>query len=207
MTDKSPSHPAFDPAVPQRDRHRRFYATIGEAIGRWGDIENLLFRLCDGLLGAKPERSAVVFYRTPGLSAKFNLVEELIHTALDIDSDIGRRWTKLSKRVQPLLEERNMMAHQSHAGLLSSYLSSLPEQVQRERHGVRETIVDDGMAGSILSPSLEYSYRRSKKGKGTKRLLTEADINDHLKELESFDSDFRMYYRDLVKALQEERSP
>jgi hypothetical protein len=85
-------------------------------------LERQLFRLCNSALGAGPECAAIIYYRTPTLDSRIDLVTELIRTKLPRrkkadgghDHPLVTEWTTIIKDVKALLQTRNFIAHQPH---------------------------------------------------------------------------------------------
>jgi hypothetical protein len=106
------------PKMPERE----FYQRVGQCITEWANVERQLFRLCSFALGTGPERAAIIYYRTPTLDSRLDLVAELIRTKLPrrIKADGGHdhplvtEWTTIIKYVKALLQTRNFIAHQPH---------------------------------------------------------------------------------------------
>jgi hypothetical protein len=106
------------PKMPKRE----FYQWVGQCITEWANVEHQLFRLCNFALGAGPECAAIIYYRTPTLARRLELVEELIQTKLPRrrkadgghDHLLVTEWTTIIKNVKALLQTRNFIAHQPH---------------------------------------------------------------------------------------------
>jgi hypothetical protein len=111
-----------DAVPPPKMPKREFYQWVGQCITEWANVERQLFRLCNFALGAGPELAAIIYYRTPTLDSRLDLVEELIQTKLPrkIKADGGHdhqlvtEWKTIIKDVKALLQTRNFIAHQPH---------------------------------------------------------------------------------------------
>ena len=97
----------------------RFYALVGQCITEWAIVDELLFHLCLHSIG-KPQQSAIVYYRTPGIDIRLNLVDELVKAILPVWShrsgthphpDVSK-WNQIVKDVKAILATRRRIAHQ-----------------------------------------------------------------------------------------------
>src|SRR4051812_31103108 len=59
-----------------------FYMYVGFCITAWAKVEEDLFDISQDLLGCSKEKAAIVYYRTPSMRARLELVDELMSTAL-----------------------------------------------------------------------------------------------------------------------------
>ncbi len=111
-----------DAVPPSKMPKREFYQWVGQCITEWANVERQLFRLCNFALGAGPERTAIIYYRTPTLDSRLDLVEELIRTKLprrikadgSHDHPLVIEWKTIIKDVKDLLQTRNLIAHHPH---------------------------------------------------------------------------------------------
>jgi hypothetical protein len=58
-----------------------FYIMIGQCIAAWAQVDDELFRIFRSCLGPY-EQSAIIYYRTPGLDARFGLTDEIVRSVL-----------------------------------------------------------------------------------------------------------------------------
>jgi hypothetical protein len=107
------------------EKATEFYSLVGAAVTDWARIDQELFRICADILKAYEQHSAIVYYRTPTLSARLTLVDELIHTIFPKSSKKSgahisqseEMWTKLRTDIKDELSVRNQLAH-SPSGLM-----------------------------------------------------------------------------------------
>ena len=79
-----------------------------------------LFEICKLCLGARNDRAAIVYYRTPTIGSRLELIDELVRTVLpkreqksgSHDHPDLKEWDDLRKDVGKLLHTRNRIAHQ-----------------------------------------------------------------------------------------------
>src|ERR1700730_102814 len=106
---------------PQMPKHE-VYPRVGHCITAWANVERQLFSLCNFALGAGQERAAIIYFRTPTLDSRLDLVEELIQTKLPRrmredgghDHPLVTEWKTIIKDVKDLLQTRNFIANQPH---------------------------------------------------------------------------------------------
>lgn len=92
---------------------------IGICITTWAKIEEHLFRICERCLGARTDRAAIVYYRTPNIDSRVQLVDELVRTMLpkrekksgSHDHQDLKEWDDLRKNIVELLRIRSRIAH------------------------------------------------------------------------------------------------
>jgi hypothetical protein len=105
---------------------REFYYFVGVAVTDWAHIDQELFRICADILKSDGQHVAIVFYRTPTLSARLNLVDELIHTIFPKPtrksgahpSESEKIWNKLYNDINEVLSVRNQLAHSPSGPLI-----------------------------------------------------------------------------------------
>jgi hypothetical protein len=95
-----------------------FYMYVGLCITAWAKVEDELFDICVDALGCTQERASIVYYRTPSLSGRIELIDELIVTALprrtkdgDREHEDVKRWKALKKTLLGMMSIRNKIAH------------------------------------------------------------------------------------------------
>lgn len=101
------------------DKETAFYSWVGLYITRWAFIEETLFLICSTVLGTDPARTAVVFYRTPTLSSRIELISELMTVRFPPPerANGGHRdkrykaWERLAQKLKALMPMRNSVAH------------------------------------------------------------------------------------------------
>jgi hypothetical protein len=104
-----------------------FSRLIGECITRWAFIDRALFEYSNYCLGGRWPITAIVYYRTPQLKQRLDLVDELLRkTIFFIKVRIPSRsrvahqrcdamlkeWAIINKKITGLIEIRNVIAHQ-----------------------------------------------------------------------------------------------
>jgi hypothetical protein len=104
-----------------------FSRLIGECITRWAFIDRALFEYCNYCLGGRWPITAIVFYRTPQLKQRLDLVDELLRktiffikvripsrsrVAQQRCDTMLREWAIINKKLNGLIEVRNVIAHQ-----------------------------------------------------------------------------------------------
>jgi len=100
-------------------RRKEFYQLIGQCIKEWAKVEEKLFELCVFALKAPRKQTAIVYYKSPTLDTRLNLVDDLVRAILPQRErkDGGHdhphviAWTKLHKAIKDVLPERNLLAH------------------------------------------------------------------------------------------------
>jgi hypothetical protein len=98
-------------------QHDEFMTLLGFCITAWAKIEEQLFKICELCLGARPDRVAIVYYRTPTVDARMKLVDELVGTALptktpgEHDHPDVITWSSIVKDAGALLHIRRRIAH------------------------------------------------------------------------------------------------
>jgi len=96
-----------------------FHMYVGFCITAWGKVEEQLFRICVNCLGTSDEIAAIVYYRTPTINARLNLLDELVKARLPKkerksgghDHVDVKQWNDVCKDVTKLLTTRNRVAH------------------------------------------------------------------------------------------------
>jgi hypothetical protein len=97
--------------------HDEFMMWLGFCITGWAKVEEQLFAICQRCLGARQDRVAIIYCRTPTLDARMNLIDELLRTMLpvtkpgDQDHPDLAAWNALRKDTKALLPFRNRLAH------------------------------------------------------------------------------------------------
>jgi hypothetical protein len=54
---------------------------VGYCIAAWADVDEQLFRIFQDCVGPL-EQSAIIYYKTPGLDARFTLTNEIVRSIL-----------------------------------------------------------------------------------------------------------------------------
>jgi hypothetical protein len=94
-----------------------FYKNIGLCITEWANIEMQLFSLCSYALTTSTQNVAIIFHRTPSLSGRLGLTDELIQAVLAKYRDkvrgeiLGKEWKSIVRDIDALFRTRNRLAH------------------------------------------------------------------------------------------------
>jgi hypothetical protein len=96
----------------------RFHLMIGECIAAWAQVDDELFRIFHHCVGPL-QQCAIIYYRMPGLDARFNLVDEIVRSVLPKrlrksgghDHPSVKAWIKAKGDYQMLLSVRRRIAH------------------------------------------------------------------------------------------------
>jgi hypothetical protein len=96
-----------------------FLKWIGISITAWAEVEVHLFEICKRCLGTRNDRAAIVYYRTPSINSRLELVDELVRTVLPKSEQKSgshphpdvKEWGVLRKDIGKLLRTRNRIAH------------------------------------------------------------------------------------------------
>lgn len=101
---------------PQEDE---FHKCVGYSITAWAKVEEWLFELCWRSLASSKECAAIVYFRTPTLDARIQLVDELVRTILPkperksgghAHPDVVA-WSSLKQKISSHLSTRRRIAH------------------------------------------------------------------------------------------------
>ena len=101
------------------DKVNEFLMWIGHCITAWAKFEEHLFSVCRACLGARLDRAAIVYYRTPALDSRIKLVHELVCTVLPKPPKKSgahphpdlKQWNDLRNEITDLLAIRRRIAH------------------------------------------------------------------------------------------------
>jgi hypothetical protein len=102
---------AEDHPKTQKELRDEFHMAIGYCIAQWATLEDQLFRICRDCLGPY-EQTAIIYYKTPTLSSRIDLADELFKSVSYVykPSHI-KTWKKLLKDMRDLVPIRNRIAH------------------------------------------------------------------------------------------------
>lgn len=98
---------------------KEFLYQVGGAITQWAQIDERLFRICAAVLGANKQHVAIIYYRTPTISARLTLTDDLLKTVLPQkdkpngghDHPTTVSWKSLKDALDGALKIRNQLAH------------------------------------------------------------------------------------------------
>jgi len=111
------------------DGQSKFYSLIGYSITRWAHAEAAVYHLCRLCLGSSERLAAIVFYRTPSLDGRLQLVSEMIPAALELDdaeakkNPLVREWLEILKAMNDQKQVRNHLAHQPVTSRMNASIS------------------------------------------------------------------------------------
>jgi hypothetical protein len=96
-----------------------FHMMIGYCVAEWAAVDDALFLILRDCIGPY-EQSAIIFYRTPSLDARFNLTDEIVRSVLPKPArkDGGHedvrvmKWKEAIGDYSNLLATRRRIAHQ-----------------------------------------------------------------------------------------------
>lgn len=129
---------AEPPKSPYQALGERFHLMMGECVAAWANVDTQLFRIFHECMRAPLEQCAIVYYRTPGLDARFGLVTELVQSVLPKrprksggqDHPDVKAWKTAIAGYQKLLSVRRRVAHH-------------PVAIRREPHRIGQRIGAD----------------------------------------------------------------
>ena len=95
-----------------------FYKTLGLCIAEWARVDDALFRIFRDCLGPH-EQSAIIYYRSPSLDARFGLTNEIVRSVLPKrqrksgghDHPAVKAWVAAHAGYKDLLAVRRRVAH------------------------------------------------------------------------------------------------
>jgi hypothetical protein len=101
----------------ERDDH---LLALGRAVAEWANVEERLYGLVLLVLGCDPRHGAIIFYRTPTLEQRLQLLDDLLKTVFPQPSDNPgahdhpdyRDWCNLMSDLRREMPIRNRLAHQ-----------------------------------------------------------------------------------------------
>jgi hypothetical protein len=157
------------------EKATEFYSLVGVAVTDWAHIDQELFRICANILKSHEQHSAIVYYRTPTLSARLTLVDELINTIFPKPSKKSgahisqseKMWAKLRTDINDELSVRNQLAH-SPSGLM----------IESPGEPIMPHWVTDVRFASYMSATEKLRGRLD-----TRKELRVDDVKDHLKKV------------------------
>ena len=124
-----------------------FHMHIGYCVAAWARIEDELFRICRACLKCPAEQVAIVYYRTPTIDARIQLLDELLSTVFPKPARISgghrheaiKRWEKISGKLTELLRMRNRLAHHPVAVRTTYSVPSSTGETQAAEHSFEFT--------------------------------------------------------------------
>jgi hypothetical protein len=96
-----------------------FHMQIGYCIAEWANVDDELFRIFHECLGAPIERSAIVYFRLPGIDIRLGTTDELVRAELPNPErpsgghlgESAKKWSEIRNELQGLLGTRRRIAH------------------------------------------------------------------------------------------------
>jgi hypothetical protein len=155
-----------------------FMRFLGMCITEWAQIEEELFESCHAILRTKKEHTAIIYYRTPTLASRLELVSELITTVFplpksgDHPSLERRTWKEIHDDFERLLPERNLLAHSPVGPTITNTNGDWLNDIRYE----------------------SYTHRNERmRGKSAKGPMTLEDLRKHISSLVSLWSRLRTF--------------
>jgi hypothetical protein len=108
---------------------------LGYCISAWADVDELLFRIFRDCIGPY-EQCAIIYYKTPGLEARFSLTDEIVKSVLpkklpgEHDHPSVQAWNRTISGRDELLGTRRRIAHHPVAVRMRIHGSSMLGQMQ-----------------------------------------------------------------------------
>jgi hypothetical protein len=108
------------PNIPILDLQLKdFYQLVGQCIKAWATVEDKLFDICDKLLKTDRYFVSVIFFRTPTISSRLDLTDELLAVRFPKTTEQNQKlyhpvvaeWKLIKTEIVRLLPERNSLAH------------------------------------------------------------------------------------------------
>jgi hypothetical protein len=99
------------------DRYDYFYMLIGRCITGWADVDEQLFLIFSQCV-IPYEQASIIYYRSPGLDTRLNLVDEIICSVLPKTRSgaqphrVLKSWKGCAKAMKDLLSTSRRIAHQ-----------------------------------------------------------------------------------------------
>lgn len=149
------------------EMENEFMLHLGKCVSYWSKIEQELYTICRWLL-CSDTRAAIIYYRTPTVSARIELTTKLVGTIFQAEGDQHvspemKQWGKIEKELKSDLKVRNQLAHAPVSAVL-------------ERSG-------DKPNEWILRYQNSISWMEEKHKKSGGRAIVLEDLHDHLGRL------------------------
>jgi hypothetical protein len=108
-----------EPPSLEKTTETHFHQLVGYCITTWAEVEDQLFQVFWKTMKCPQEQAAIVYFRCPGLDARFNLTEELVEAALPKPQRKSgghahpsfKEWKNIAKEFRELLATRRRIAH------------------------------------------------------------------------------------------------
>jgi hypothetical protein len=173
------------------DHEREFHILLALCITEWATVENHLFCLLSLSLSATPQQVATLYYRTPNISSRLALTNEMLRTRLpkpakrsgDLTNSLVEEWTCLHRRAEKGLPFRNHLAHWPKT-----------QHTHVKANSKKITSVETWLEASM---SLGELHR----GKEDQQPIKIPDIRKHHKETRQLATDLHSFYNKLVSEL------
>jgi hypothetical protein len=99
-------------------RQKEFYQLVGICIKAWATVEEKLLDICEHVLEVDSKFVSAVFFRSPSVSSRLDLTDDLLLMALPKRGKKDREdhpsvteWKKIKLEIKRLLPTRNSLAH------------------------------------------------------------------------------------------------
>lgn len=156
-----------------------FHRWLGVCVSQWARVDDLLLAICwKALRTPLLELAAVVYYRQSGLQRQIDLADALLKTNLVGPAGPHAdylHWTAIRRRMRPMLDERNRMAHQP----VTARLLADPPRI--------DVTIEQSFAKTLIAKDVEAS-------------LGQADLERHLIALQRLIADLEELYNQRLPA-------
>jgi hypothetical protein len=181
---------------------QEFYMYVGLCITAWAKIEEELFNICVDALGCTQERASIVYYRTPTVRSRMDLVDELVSTVIPRPKKDGahphedtKTWRGLKKKLADLSEVRRKIAHQPVNNAVAIRNKQTGELIK-----IGESMLLD-RATYEHSYWIYMSHAESLRGRGIEHhQLKTDDLAIHCAELETIVSKIKSFREQKLRA-------
>ena len=129
-----------------------FYIALGCCISAWSEVEKEMFDLCQRAMHVDKDVASVVYYRTPTIRARLELLNELVKLRLPKTKSgtkphrVLKMWSAIFSDTQKELETRNRLAHHPVSSQKIVIMNALAEdgtQSRREFSLSQTTVSED----------------------------------------------------------------
>jgi hypothetical protein len=182
-----------------------FYCMIGQCIAEWAKVDDELFGIFRDCVGPY-DQCAIIYYRIPGLDARFGLTDEIVRSVLP-KTESGEQphprlkaWTKAIKGYQNLLGVRRRIAHQP---------VDMKMDLRGRPSGMNQMIGNFQFNALAFAPARswfeiyvnQHEGLRSKESDSKPLLLS--DLKKHLLDVNSLFGHLMIFYHEVLTKQQE----
>lgn len=100
-----PSEDTLDPG----SEAAAFYAQLGRAVSRWGEIEDYIFELFVFIMDADRYKCLIIFEKMGTLKPLMLTLDNLLE--ISVDKEWYDKWNVIYVEMKPLIDFRNALAH------------------------------------------------------------------------------------------------